>query len=556
MATLPVTVTVTDKNGQQVQSVGGSVTPGGAATGSVNLGETTILSADDNGNGNLLSAQPITLSQPLTIQSLSFYVTGTGGQLRLGIYNDVAGKPSQKLAETAAFTPVTGWNTQSTLTHTLLQAGNYWIAYLPQSNSLGFRKLITTTSNHWDIPFTFAVMPVTFPTPRLGDGAHWSLYATFSGGVMPTVWVNSVAPGGTVPPGGGGGLLDNGKSGAPIGGNFQRSASTWWTSYAPQSGQSYGGRRPPYNMAGIDYAIGYASSALPLKTPSAINMPSGASFAAGTITISDAVVTFDGYDFSSPSSVNFNDINNSAGNTVTFRNCNFVANKAGMASWWILAFSQAEIQFINCYIDLGAGTLSDPTNGLIAQFGTSGSAIGGKLTFQYCAILNVIGHFAHHQGLLIQYCYFEGLNFNSGAHGEYTIISNTDTTARTIPLLQWTGSTFLQPATFGGGATAALYMDSGVDGNLWTVTNIQIDHCQFVCNLHVSTGTSMSTAGWATSGSPRVVYTNGPVYTGNYLDGTGAFFRTFDFSSGSQPAATWTGNVDLTTGAAITTYDT
>ncbi|MEK7138619.1 MAG: hypothetical protein AAB799_00365, partial [Patescibacteria group bacterium] len=53
----------------------------------ITIGETTILPADDSGNGNLLLAQSTTLSQTATIQSLSFYVTTAAGNLRLGIYD-------------------------------------------------------------------------------------------------------------------------------------------------------------------------------------------------------------------------------------------------------------------------------------------------------------------------------------------------------------------------------------------------------------------------------------------------------------------------------------
>lgn len=40
----------------------------------------------DSGNGNLLLAQDAVLSQPGTLQSLSFYVTAAG-RLRLGLYD-------------------------------------------------------------------------------------------------------------------------------------------------------------------------------------------------------------------------------------------------------------------------------------------------------------------------------------------------------------------------------------------------------------------------------------------------------------------------------------
>src|SRR3989344_9553336 len=107
----------------------------------VTIGETTILTNPDNGNGNLLVAQSTTLSQTATIQSLSFYVTTAGGNLRLGIYDATGpgGGPGTKMAETNSFTPITGWNTANVVTPVSLTVGTYWLAYLPSSSSLGFK---------------------------------------------------------------------------------------------------------------------------------------------------------------------------------------------------------------------------------------------------------------------------------------------------------------------------------------------------------------------------------------------------------------------------------
>ena len=60
---------------------------GSAQAQSVTIGQTTVLSAPDGGNGNLLAAQSANLAQAATIQSLSFYVTAAAGNLILGIYD-------------------------------------------------------------------------------------------------------------------------------------------------------------------------------------------------------------------------------------------------------------------------------------------------------------------------------------------------------------------------------------------------------------------------------------------------------------------------------------
>lgn len=382
-----------------------------------------------------------------------------------------------------------------------------------------------------------------------------TIHCTTPAGTAGTADVDVATPAGT---GIGAGLftymLDNGMSGAPVGGSFQKTASTWWTSYAPQSGQSYAGRRPPYYMAGIDYAIGIPAASFPLKTPSSGNMPSGASFAGGTVTI-DSASTFDGFDFTG---IPF-DINSGATGEVVFMNSKFINTSAIDPSWWMTSFATANFSWINCEIDLKASSgVTAAGNGIIAIFNTV--AGGGHVTFRYTSFLNTVGHAITHQNLVIEYCYFEGLNFNSGAHGEWTIIANADAFP-TIPLIKITGTTWLQPANFTGGATGGIYLDSGVGTNTWVVTNIQIDHSQFINNGTL--GSANDVAAWYLSGDPRVVYTNGPVYTGNYIDATGStktaggqLKRTYDPTPGFQPAATWTGNIDLTTGAAITNYET
>jgi hypothetical protein len=142
----------------------------------ITIGETNVLNTDDYGNGNLLIAQQAVLSQNATIQSLSFYVTTASGQLRLGIYDDTGGNPGALKAQTAAFTPVVGWNTQNVSTPALLPAGTYWLAYLPQSNNLHFRVASTGSARGYSYPF--GIMPSTYSSSPMSADVHWSFYAT------------------------------------------------------------------------------------------------------------------------------------------------------------------------------------------------------------------------------------------------------------------------------------------------------------------------------------------------------------------------------------------
>lgn len=153
-----------------------------AQSSTITIGETTVLPTGDNGNGNLLVTQSATLSQTATIQSLSFYVTTAGGNLRLGIYDATgpSGGPGAKRAETASFTPTTGWNTQPVLTPVSLPPGTYWLAYLPSSNTLAFVKKSDASSSGRYYSFTYGTMPATFSTTPNTTPSHWSFYATLS----------------------------------------------------------------------------------------------------------------------------------------------------------------------------------------------------------------------------------------------------------------------------------------------------------------------------------------------------------------------------------------
>lgn len=146
------------------------------------MGETAVFTDIDGGNGNLILAQDASLATAGTLRSCSFNVTAIAGQLRLGVYDasGSGGGPGKLLAQTAAFTPVLGWNTQQVLTPVALPIATYWLAYLPSSNNLQFPVERANGFNAYRM-FTFGPMPATFP----GGGAisgitHWSLYCTLT----------------------------------------------------------------------------------------------------------------------------------------------------------------------------------------------------------------------------------------------------------------------------------------------------------------------------------------------------------------------------------------
>jgi len=125
-----------------------------------------------------LIAQQVTLSESATVQSLSYYVASASGQLRLGIYNNSGTRPGTLLAQTAAFTPVVGWNTQNVITPTLLPAGTYWLVFLPQNNNLAGRVIPSGTGRYYS--YTFGALPATYSSSPTSGTFHFSLYATLS----------------------------------------------------------------------------------------------------------------------------------------------------------------------------------------------------------------------------------------------------------------------------------------------------------------------------------------------------------------------------------------
>ncbi|MBI1826092.1 MAG: PQQ-dependent sugar dehydrogenase [Planctomycetes bacterium] len=152
---------------------------GAPNTTPLQIGETTVFNESDCCNGNLLLAQDAILSQPGTLQSLSFYVTQAVGDLRLGVYDSTGpgGGPGAKRAETNSFTPVVGWNTVNVITPVVLSPGTYWLAYLPQSDGLEFRadRSIGTIMYY---SYPFGPMPATFSTAPGTGVTRWSFYGT------------------------------------------------------------------------------------------------------------------------------------------------------------------------------------------------------------------------------------------------------------------------------------------------------------------------------------------------------------------------------------------
>lgn len=170
-----------------------------SAQAPITIGETKILSSLDSGNRDLLVAQQTVLTVPATLKSVSFYVTRASGRLALGVYDasGPGGGPGTKQAEVPAFTPELGWNTGAVSVPVVLQPGTYWLAFLPSSNKLGFRRN-WTGSARYDFR-RFGALPTTFSTSPGSQSGHWSLYATLTPATAAAPTVNLSANPTSVP---------------------------------------------------------------------------------------------------------------------------------------------------------------------------------------------------------------------------------------------------------------------------------------------------------------------------------------------------------------------
>jgi hypothetical protein len=168
------------------------------------LGETNIEPNTDSGDANEIIADEVTLLAPGVVQSLSIYIAATGGQVILGIYDATgpSGGPGSLLATTAAFTPTSGWNTANLVTPVTLAAGTYWLAFLPNSGSLGpvYASDASGVTENYYYNYTYGALPSTFSTSPNPQTAVYSFYANLTA-------VNSAC---TSPAGNEGNIIYNG----------------------------------------------------------------------------------------------------------------------------------------------------------------------------------------------------------------------------------------------------------------------------------------------------------------------------------------------------------
>ena len=149
------------------------------APGPVIIGQTNVLAGQGSGDANQLQGIKATLGQSATIQSLSINFKAVAGNSILSIYTDSSNRPGALVAQTAAFTPVVGWNTRNVTSPVLLNPGSYWLIWQTNNASMGiaYGNGGTSIANGYN----YGPPPAVFPS---GGGSNFdeSIYATLSAG--------------------------------------------------------------------------------------------------------------------------------------------------------------------------------------------------------------------------------------------------------------------------------------------------------------------------------------------------------------------------------------
>jgi hypothetical protein len=163
------------------------------AAQTITIGNVNLANRTDSGNGNLLAAQKVSLSQAATLESLSFYVAEyESGTLRLGFYDatGTGGNPGALLATTAELTPANGWNTANVVTPVTLTPGDYWMAYLPSDSTFKYPTEDGVGSFAFH-PFNYGPMPNPFGDLTGGGtgNGEWLFYATLTVASRPALTV-------------------------------------------------------------------------------------------------------------------------------------------------------------------------------------------------------------------------------------------------------------------------------------------------------------------------------------------------------------------------------
>jgi hypothetical protein len=178
--------------------------------------------------------------------------------------------------------------------------------------------------------------------------------------------------------------------------------------------------QPPFNVPGVDYRVGIQTG-VTLKAPSASNMPAGASFSGGNITVNGTSgVVLDGFDMG-----NGQITVNSKSGSVTIRNCKWNLTSGHDPIY----FYQTKVTGLIQYCEMYCNGQNTP-NGFVGWTITASDA-GGSYTVEYCYLEKAYADGFDWRGsaggsLTLQYnCLYDtGNGIGAGAHPDFIQIQS------------------------------------------------------------------------------------------------------------------------------------
>lgn len=320
--------------------------------------------------------------------------------------------------------------------------------------------------------------------------------------------------------------------------------SNFFTSRALQSGQTYA-TRPPWRVAGVDYAVGVPSS-VTLKDPSSVGLPSGCTYASNIVTCqSIAGLTYSGYDHSLHGGIAL-DLRATLTGSVTISNNNFVNGATSdPANFYMVTVDGGSANYIfqNNVCDGGSPTFFHVTGCI--QYQSSGTYTG-----LYNACLHIGGHcfVSSSSGTSSEkFSYGEGMCYSPCAqHGEWQLLLFTGTMTK----YTFDYNTFLEPAAVNQVALTTVVYLSGGSPNGSTITTAEVEYNTSAVNLQPGPGGTVTASSAFVEWSYINVGTTN--LTSNYIDPTGAQFCFVDAGGGgARTTINYSGNTNLRDGSTI-----
>ena len=298
---------------------------------------------------------------------------------------------------------------------------------------------------------------------------------------------------------------------------------------APQYPTLLNGRaaRPPWKVAGVDYAVG-VHPGVTMKTPTTANLPSGVDNSRpGALYIEGNNVTLKGFDLSGYTVY----IDTPATGTVTVTDC---ICTGGTKSVNIRSAVAAKASLVVTYCTFDCGGLNSDSDFQTIKVWT-------PLTVQYCLIKNSPAASYSGSKTLIQFNALVAMCFNGpqGGHANAIYVEGGSNIVIQYNTL-WSGNTQSGGVPVGLGAAIALFDDGGSYTNTNISNNVVISDLQGGASYLI--GYYIHSPNTATGG---VVSTN----YGFWANGGG--FGMFYGGSTGTVQATYSGNIDMSTGQVV-----